>query len=246
VLYALRFPLSFAVLAVTFVAGLCARGFTQRLLTGQRRPAWARRLTRRRSLLWLRPFVDPYGGVGAVLGGLGWGAPLDAGDGRGRVRPRTVAALLAGPVVLGGLGVVALIGFRMLFGQLAGNEPLGPRPVLDATHGSLAAIGGQHIHYFLAGHSLGYGALALLLAGIELLAMGVLAILPMPPLDGGRLLFALVPRTGGWHRARYRLEEDNWGALIVLVLTFPLRNGAPLIMPLMDAIIDPIIRALVG
>ncbi len=234
-LYALVYPFSFVVLAVTFVLGLSAKGAVQRFLTGQRQPAWARRLARRRTLPWLRPFVDPYGAVAAVLGGLGWGAAVETNDGRRHPRGRTVAALLSAPVVLAGLGVAALVGFRALHGPFFA----GPRPVWWAVTGSLGASYG-HVHYVM-----GYGEVALLLAGIELLAMGVLAILPIPPLDGGRLLFLLAPRTAGWQRMRYRLEEDNWGALIVLVLAFPIGRH-PIILSIMDGIIGPLIRTLVG
>ena len=47
------------------------------------------------------------------------------------------------------------------------------------------------------------------------MGMGVLAIIPIPPLDGGKLLFTLVPRKGVWQKARYRLDEENWGLLVL-------------------------------
>jgi membrane-associated protease RseP (regulator of RpoE activity) len=76
------------------------------------------------------------------------------------------------------------------------------------------------------------------------LAMGILGILPIPPLDGGRLLFALAPKSGGWQRAAYRLEEENWGVGIVVLLSIiPLVSAGPLVVVLVGAIVDPIVRA---
>jgi membrane-associated protease RseP (regulator of RpoE activity) len=74
--------------------------------------------------------------------------------------------------------------------------------------------------------------------------MGVLAILPLPPLDGGKLLFALAPRKMGWQRARYRLDDENWGLLILLVLSLPVIFRIPLVLRLLDKILEPLIRVL--
>ena len=244
-LYALRYPFSFAVLLVALVAGLCARGFVQRAISGQRRPAWARKLTRRRSLLWLKPFVDPYGCVAAAIGGPAWGAPVEVNASRGRPSGKVVAQLLAGPVVLGAMGVAALVAFRAWSGYQIGGDALlasvyhgdqfvGPI-VMDASH----KLSEPHFHYVIA-----FGQVALFLAGVEWLAMGVLSIMPLPPLDGGRLLFALAPRTMGWQRARFRLDDENWGALILLVLALPVLFRVPLALTLLGYIVDPLVRLL--
>jgi hypothetical protein len=238
VLYALRYPFSFVVLVAAFVVGLCARGLAQRLVSGQRRPAWARKLTRRRSLIWLKPFVDPYGWVGALIGGPGWGAPVELAGVRAGRAGRVILQLLVGPVVLAALGVAALEGFR----AWTHLDVIGPGTLFATFHGSAfvslpTRVGSHpHLHY-----QLGFGQVALFLAGVEWLTMGVLAIMPLPPLDGGKLLFALAPKTLGWQRARFRLDEENWGALILLILVLPVLVRVPLLLSFLGHIVDPLV-----
>jgi len=233
VLYALRFPFSFAVLVVAFVVGLWLRGTAQRLISGQRRPAWARKAARRRSLMWLKPFVDPYGTLAAVIGGPGWGSPVEVNASRSRPGGKVVAQLLAGPVVLCAFGIAALAAFRSWTGlTFRGGDGL----LEQALHGELFADG--HLRY-----AIGYAQVALFLAGVQWLVMGVLAILPIPPLDGGKLLFSLAPRSMGWQRARYRLDDENWGVLLLLVVSV-IALPAPILLSVLGAILDPVIRLL--
>lgn len=60
----------------------------------------------------------------------------------------------------------------------------------------------------------------------------ILSLLPVPPLDGGRILFTLVPPSRGWQQARYQLEERNFGLAIALavVLLPQLFPGLPSIV----------------
>ena len=231
-LYALRFPLSFVVLVVAFAVGLYVRGVAQRLVGGQRRPAWARNLTRRRALGWLRPVVDPYGCVAAAIGGPAWGSPVEIGNFVRKPPAKVVGQLLAGPVALAGIGIGALAGFKA-WSRLDLAGPNWLREVYDgAPH---FVEGGTHVHYLI-----NFGQVALLLAGIEWLAMGILAIMPLPPLDGGKLLFALAPRSVGWQRAHFRLDEENWGTLILLVLALPI-FGEPLLVSFLSTMVDPLV-----
>ena len=231
-LYALRYPFSFGVLVLAFVLGLSAHGIAQRLASGQRRPAWAKRLTRRAGLRWLKPFVDPYGCIAAAIGGPAWGPPVDVPAVRGRPSGKVVAQLLAGPIVLVGLGFAALAGFRAWTGELPHHAGI----LQAAYHGELFVAYPSHIHY-----EFGYGQIALLLAGVEWLAMGVLAIMPLPPLDGGKLLFAVAPKTLGWQKARFRLDDENWGVLILLVLALPVLVRTPLLITFLGHIVDPLV-----
>ena len=237
-LYALRHPLLLLILIVAFLIGLVARALAQRVFAGTRRPAWARDLPRgaggATSLRWQ---LDPYGTVGALLGGIGWGRPADLLANRGRPSPRQVIGLLSGPVAQAALGIGCLIGFRAIRSGMASTVYL-PN-VVDLLRGTRP--------YELIGNSqvgLPLTQLALLLGGVELLAMGILGILPIPPLDGGRLLFALAPKTRGWQRAGYRLDDENWGIGIVVLLTIvPLVAAGPLLVVLVGAIADPIVHA---
>jgi len=243
VLYALRYPFSFAVLVVAFIVGIYARGAVQHAISGQRRPAWARQLTRRRSLLWLKPYVDPYGCIAAVIGGPAWGAPVEGTSSLGRPGSKVVGQLIAGPITLLVLGIGALEAFRAwthltfektndtLLSVYHGNAFIGPYLFQGGR------ITDPHFHY-----TENFGQVALFLAGVVWLTMGVLAIMPLPPLDGGRLLFALGPRTMGWQRARFRLDDENWGTLILLILALPVLFRVPLLIKFLGYIVDPVVR----
>jgi hypothetical protein len=249
VLYALRCPFSFGVLIVTFVVGVTIRGLVQQLVSGERRPKWVRANTKRRRSTWLRPYLDVYGAIAALLGGVGWGAPVDTSDPRHRSKGRRVAQLLLGPVVLAALGTGLLLAFRALthLGSLSGGGDLRADYRFEtslyrvSTGQSFAKSVPGHLHSHLQ-YVLPFGRVALLLAGVELLAMGVLAILPIPPLDGGRLLFALTPKSGGWQRVRYRLDEENWGLLILLFCSFPVIFRRVLLISILGAIVNPLVR----
>jgi hypothetical protein len=253
VLYALRYPFSFGVLLGTFLVGVTVRGLLQQLISGERRPKWVRANSRRRRPTWLKPYLDVYGVVASLLGGIGWGAPVDTSDPRQRSRGRRIAQLLVGPLVLAGMGVGLLLAFRA-WSHLAGDSGLSDvhsalYPVVTGSAfvghqtGNLIATGSvrghlvTHFRYYFP-----FGQVALFLAGVELLAMGVLAILPVPPLDGGRLLFLLTPRSGGWHRARFRLDDENWGLLILLFCAVPVLFRRVILISILGAIVNPLVR----
>jgi Zn-dependent protease len=202
--------------------------------------------TKRRRSTWFRPIFDVYGAIAALLGGVGWGAPVDTSDPRHRSKGRRVAQLLLGPIVLAALGVCLLLAFR-LWTHLDGLAP--QYGAIRTWSGLYAVSTGQSFVISVPGHlrthfeyALPFGQVALLLAGVELLAMGVLAILPIPPLDGGRLLFALTPRSGAWQRVRFRLDEENWGLLILLFCSFPVIFRRVLLISILGAIVNPLVR----
>ena len=237
-LYALRYPFSFGVLLVTFVVGVTARGLVQRLVSGERQPKWVRANTRRRRSTWLTPYIDAYGCIAAVLGGVGWGMPVDITDPRQRSRGRRVVQLLVGPIVLAGLGAGLLVIFRVW--AHSAHEPGLYLPLNAAVTGSAFVARAHHNFQY----SLPFGQVAVFLAGVELLGMGVLAIIPIPPLDGGKLLFTLVPRTGVWQKIRYRLDEENWGLLLLLVLALPVIFRKLVVVSLLGHIVDPLVRSI--
>ena len=143
---------------------------------------------------WLPPYFDAYGcdRRSAWWGRLG--SAVDTSDPRHRSKGRRVVQLLLGPLVLAGLGV-GLLADRSGSGRpLGARAAICPAPNAAVTGSAFAGSVPGHLQPFQ--YALPFGQVALLLAGVELLAMGVLAILPIPPLDGGRLLFALDPRSG--------------------------------------------------
>ena len=110
-------------------------------------------------------------------------------------------------------------------------------PTIIASAGNHLSLSQPHIHYLLP-----FGQVALFLAGVEFVALGVLAIMPIPPLDGGKLLFLLLPRKGWWQKARYRLVEENWGVLILLVLALPILFRRLALVAALAHIVDPLVR----
>jgi len=49
-------------------------------------------------------------------------------------------------------------------------------------------------------------------------AQFIVSLLPLPPLDGGRIMLALAPPTLGWQKARYQLEDRNLGVATALAV----------------------------
>lgn len=61
--------------------------------------------------------------------------------------------------------------------------------------------------------------------------LGLFNLVPIPPLDGSRVLFAILPQTEATHRAMYFLER--WGLLLVFAFIF---LGFQVLIPIVHAI----------
>lgn len=222
-LFALGHPLSLLVLLVSFVCGVTLHGALQALVAdrlGDRRPRQERRLT-----LDPRQHLDPFGAVAAALAGTGWGRPVEPVPRRGRAA--LVAVTASGPLanVLLGIGLLALA-------RSVSGTGLGEGASFVLQHG---VVGLDPL------------ATALLLGGASQLYLGVLSLVPLPPLDGGRLLFGLAPRTTGWQRAEHLLVEQNGGTVALLVLlVLPLGGSVPVLLAVLDAVLAPLLRVLAG
>lgn len=221
-LYALGSPLSFLVLAVSFFVVVSLHGWLASLVAdrlGERTPRAQGRLRpdpRRQA--------DPFGIVAAALGGVGWPRPVDLPR-RGR-RGAAVTIALVGPLLDLVLGLGALAGFVAAEGLSLSGLTSAP---LQAGASGLSA-----------------GGTVLLLFGLVAASVGLLSLVPLPPLDGGRLLFALAPRSYGWQRAEHLLVEQNAGLVALLVLlVLPLGRGGPLLLSLLDLVL-PGVGALVS
>lgn len=222
-LYALGNPVSFLLLVVSFVVAVTAHGWLQAVVadrTGDRRPRQEGRL---------RPdprrHVDPFGGVAALIAGFGWARPVEVLP-RARRAP-LLAVTLSGPVLNLVLGAASLVLFRVLYG------------------GGIASVSASVLQHGVRGESL--GVQAALLFGLMNLYVGLLSLVPLPPLDGGRLLFGLVPRTVFWQRASYQLIDNNIGiAVVLLLLLLPLGGAQALLPAVLDAIASPLVRLITG
>ena len=77
--------------------------------------------------------------------------------------------------------------------------------------------------------------------------VAALSLVPLPPLDGGRLLFALAPRTPGWQKAEYQLDERNIGVAVLLaLLLIPLGGPQALLPVLLDTVVGPLVDLVTG
>lgn len=222
-LFAILQPAALVGLLLAFGLGLAVRVALQVWL--------AARLLRHRvgsAVPHPRRDVEPFGAVAAVLGGTGWGreAPLpESSWALGQVRQRA-AVLAAGPVGVIVLGLLVVLGHRYAFpdGVLLSAYP---SDVLRGTPGPAAEQ-------------------VLLSLGIGLLCFGVLALVPLPPLDGWGLLWLAIRRPGeSAQKVRYWLAERNLGVLALLVLLiYPI--DTPILLRLLDLLVNPLTRLVAG
>ena len=220
-LRALGDPRSFVLLVASWVVAITAHGWVQAVVAdraGERGPRQDGRLS-----LDPRRHLDPFGAIAALIAGVGWAKPVDLPP--RRRRSALVAVALAGPAVNLLLGIAGLVACSV---QVEGSVPAGAS-ILQ--YGVDAELGAQ----------------AALLFGLTNLYVAVLSLVPLPPLDGGRLLFGVGPRTAGWQKAEYHLVEQNIGIVAVLVLLLiPLGGGQALLPELLETVVTPIARLVTG
>jgi Zn-dependent protease len=214
VLFALGEPLAFVALVVAFLLGLVLRALAMRFT------ARTVGLAERRVSLRLSPRedIDPFGAVAAAVGGMGWGKQLTVDEvPRYRGRGRAAAVFIAGPVacILAGELLIAI--YALVFPETASF-------VL-----SQAGIGD-----ILRGVALPAVQQMLLSLGVGLLAFGLLALIPIPPLDGFGILWNALRRPGpGMAWLRLWFEDKNLGVLLLLIFAF-FPTGYPLLHWVLD------------
>ena len=168
------------------------------------------RTAKRAGRLTLNPIkhLDPMGLLMMVVFGFGYAKPVPV-DMRNFKNPKQGMALtaLAGP----GSNVLIALVFLFLYGLFL--------------PGLYASKAGDYVLEFLA-----------TTAQLSL-AMGIFNLLPIPPLDGSKVLFSLLPEDKYWQLMRY--ERYGMIALAVLLLThlidpplmWLLQKGIDLLMP---------------
>jgi hypothetical protein len=220
VLFALNQPATLLGLLVAFLVGSYAQTCVQRLIVGGRRSL----PSVKQVALWL----DPFSAVAAGLGGMGW-APRQELD---RRRPNLPLVLtLVSVAVEAVLAVIGGVGYRLAGGATQGLG-LTFASTVDVIHGNQLIASA-----FLQRFALGFA--------VESLACGLLALVPIPPLPLGVWLWSALPHGDGARRIAYRLLEEQWGILVILVLLLiPLAGQQPALLALVAAIADPILNAL--
>jgi Zn-dependent protease len=213
VLFALGKPVAFAALVVAFLLGLLLRAFAIRLTARSLGIADRRESVTPR----LREDIDPFGAVAAALGGMGWGKMISVDEvPRHRGRARAAAVFAAGPLTCIVVAEVLLLVYKLLF----------PANLLSV-------VGPAAVYY---GFDLPAGELALLSLAVGLLFFGLLALIPIPPLDGFGILYSALRRPGpGMQWMRLWFEDKNVGVLILLILAlFPF--GSPFLLRLLNTL----------
>jgi hypothetical protein len=226
VLFALAQPIAFVGLLLAFVLVLVVRASAIRItgrglgLTARGEPLTPRLLTRR-----LREDIDPFGAVAAAVGGAGWGKAIDVDEvPRFRGRGRAALVFAAGPLVTLIISQLLLLAFRFAY---PGSFSLALYSPSDVLHGQIDEAAGAEI---------------LLAVAIGFLAFGLLALVPIPPLDGFGLLWLCFRRPGpGMQGYRLWFVEKNLGVVILLAACFfPL--GSPALLIPIDLIGAPLMR----
>jgi hypothetical protein len=223
-LYALRQPATLLGLVLGFAAGCILRVVGQKAANGGLRSL---RYGGLRQAIEPRSWLDPFGVVAALLAGAGWSPrPQLAFRAKGRaVWVMTVVAVVAhGLMAAAGLAAYAAVG-----GHLNLLQYISPVSVL---HGSqpLATSTVQRI-------TLGFG--------IENLGCGLLALVPLPPLELGVAVWSTLPRSAGARQLAFRFLEEQWAIVIVLVLLIlPIAGEQPLLLQLFDSLGSDILQLL--
>ena len=210
-LYALGRPVAFAALVVAFLLGLLLRAVAIRLT------ARILGLTDRRDPITPSPRedIDPFGAVAAAIGGVGWGKTISVDEvPRSRGRLRAAMVFLAGPLT-------CIVVAQLLFAFY----------VLAYTGDLLLYLSPSNV---LLGIDLPAGQQILLSLAVGLLSFGLLALVPIPPLDGFGILYSALRRPGPsmqWMRLWF--EEKNVGVVVLLVLSL-FQFGSPYLLLLID------------
>src|SRR4051812_9909667 len=138
-----------------------------------------------------------FSAIACLIIGWGWAEPVPMNDRWRARRFHVVAAVLARPLMYALLALASVAGPRAVgVGAVDGLD--GPRLAIDTTGGFLPDL--------IWSMAVGFAALC------------VTALIPCPPTDVGRVIFTLGGHSMGWQKARYQLEERNFGVGIVLLL----------------------------
>ena len=225
-LYALGDPISLVILLVSFVVAVTLHGWVQSAVA--RRNGDRTVVAEGRTKPDPRRHLDPFGAVSAAIAGIGWAKPIEppTRSSKGTL----VWVLLSGAIA----------------NLVVGVAVLATLPLVASAAGSIASVIGPS-RLLQAGIDGDLAARAILLFGLANLMTGLLALVPLPPPPGGRLLFALAPRSVGWQKAEYQLIERNIGIAVLLALMLiPLGGPQALLPTILDTLAAPLVRLVTG
>jgi Zn-dependent protease len=163
--------------------------------------------------LTLNPFkhLDPIGTVALLFVGFGWARPVPVNFGNLR-RPKKdmIWVALAGPLTNFSLAVFSMLALKTL--TYLGNTFFSDTVVAILQPLSLMAAFSLYINVILA----------------------VFNLLPIPPLDGGRVLIGLLPEKQGDFLSRF----EAFGFILIILLIFA--------TPVWRVLLQPVISFVVG
>ncbi|MDA0815048.1 MAG: site-2 protease family protein [Chloroflexi bacterium] len=222
-------PLAFAILMAAFVVSLmgglifhefCHAYVADRL--GDRTARYLGRLT-----LDPRAHYDPVGTTLIFFVGFGWAKPVPVNPANTRNPKQAMTAIaLAGPA--SNLVIAGLAGIPIKLGLVRFYHPF---------------VGASNAEFWAQMWTSSPQDLAGLFLGTVLflnVLLGVFNMLPIPPLDGSRVLAGLLPPDLASQYAR--LEPWGFGILMLLVLSPFITNGQFSLF----TVIGPVVRALIA
>jgi Zn-dependent protease len=164
-----------------------------------------------------QPHVTVFSVVAMVIVGVGWAEPIPMSDHWRRLRYKISAAVLAGPLAYAILATLSLLALRGLK--------------------AISVSGGDRVGDFAS--NLPFGALLVAAMAYTFCGLCIVSLIPIPPTDGGRILFTLGPNSPGWGNARYQLQERNFGLAILLALLM-----LPILFPGFPSVVGQLAPAL--
>jgi Zn-dependent protease len=162
--------------------------------------------------------ASPFSIVAMVIVGVGWAEPVPMNEVWRKRRFHVAAAVLAGPLAYLVLATASLALLRLT-----------NRFVLVYLGSRVPEIAGGEVFVpkMLAWMAVTFGS------------MFIVSLIPVPPMDGGRVLFLFTPRDPGWEKARYQLTQTHLGVAIVLAILL-----LPILLPGFPSVVGQLIGPL--
>ena len=158
--------------------------------------------------------LGPFSVVAFIISGLGWTERVPMNDRWRARRVQVTLAVVAGPLVQAALGLLAL---------------LAAKPFITTV---VVKIGDRSIESISAGFA---GQMFYAMAA-TFVGLAILALIPVPPMDGGRILFTWGGQSYGWLHWREEFE-DKWGIPIILAILL-----IPALFPSIPSIVWEIVQ----
>lgn len=174
-----------------------------------------------------RTWIDPYSGVAALLGGLGWAPRPEVRRGFGRSQQRTLWLLALAAVL-----VPAVFAAAGIAGFLADGGTTAELSHIDSSDVIFGTLHGPHVLQMCLGFA------------VECIALSVASIVPIPPLATGVAVWTQFPKSPGARQAAYRVLEEQWGVGILMFLMLPIFNLTSLLVVILAPLFDDILHAI--